>query len=165
MALVSDGFRGTVTLRDTSGSVSNLEYELTAADMTAALADMLTVTAALADMTDSVIQTYTVAEVFREDAFALPVNAENAIKASISAYLDVLGQEVANIKVPAPVIDAFVSNTGPGYNQVADVGIVQAYLDLYETTGGVATISGGKTLRDTGNFAGGKRISRGSQNP
>lgn len=166
MALVQDGYELTVNLADTSGSISTLRYELRAADQLTAQTDAIAITAALAAITESVISEYRINEIYREDAFALPAAAENAIKASISAYLSGLGNRRANIKIPAPVDAIFTSGTGPGYNVVnGGFGTVQAYLDLFEATGGVADISDGETLRDGNPFGGGKRISRGSQNP
>lgn len=166
MALVTAGFRLTVSLADTSGSISTLTYDLTSADFLTATTDAATVLAALNNVTDSVVSSYSIAEVFEESALTLPAGAENAIKASLSLYLDGAGQKRANVKIPAPVDGIFTTATGPGYNIVdgADA-LVTAYIDLYQVTGGVATISDGEQVRDTDPFAGGKRISRASQNP
>jgi len=166
MALVSTGFRLSVSLVDTSGSISTLRYELTAADNIAALADATTIITALEAVTDSVVGAYNVAEVFEEDALTFPASAENAIKASISLYLDEPGQQRTNVKIPAPSIGIFTGTTGPAYNTVdgADTEL-NDYLAIWVTTGGQATLSDGQTIRDTDYFAGGKRISRASQNP
>lgn len=166
MALVSDGWRLTVSLADTSGSISTLTYELTSADVVEATAATTTILAALNAITKSSVVSYVLGEVYAEDAVTLPADAENAIKASISVYLEGLGQKRANIKIPAPVNAIFTAATGPGFNVVSgSAASVTGYIDLFETTAGVATISDGETVRDTNNFAGGKRISRGSQNP
>jgi len=166
MALVSTGWRLTVTLNDTSGSSSTLTFDLVAADQLTASTDAATILTALGNVTDSVVGQYFLGEVFAEDALTLPANAENAIKASVSLYLEGAGQKRANLKIPAPNIGLFTATSGPGYNVVdgADTAL-EAYIDLFQTTGGVATISDGETVRDNQPFAGGKRISRGSQNP
>lgn len=166
MALVQDGYRMVVTVYDTSGSPATLSYDMTSADDAAAATDAATILAALTAATKSTIGQYTYGPKFVEDALTLPADAENVIKASISAYIDGLGNKRANIKIPAPVNAMFTATSGPGFNVVSgSAAAVTGYLDLFETTGGVATISDGETLRDTQNFAGGKRISRASQNP
>jgi len=166
MALVSTGWRLTVSVADTSGSISTLTYELNAADEVTATADAATIITNLTAITKSTIISYVLGEVFAENAVTLPADAENAIKASISVYLEGLGQKRANIKIPAPVNAIFTAATGPGFNVVSGTAAaVTNYINLFKTTGGVATISDGETVRDLNNFAGGKRISRGSQNP
>jgi len=166
MPLVSTGWRLVVTVYDTSGTASNLTYNLKSADATAAAADTATVIANLTAITKGAVGQYILGEVFEEDALTLPANSENAIKASISVYLAEVGNKRANIKIPSPVDTIFAATSGPGYNTVnGTAAAVANYIQLFQDTAGVATISDGQTVRDTQPFAGGKRISRGSQNP
>jgi len=166
MALVSQGYRLVVSLTDTSSSVSTLTFELSSPDALTAATDAATVLTALGDMTDSVVSSYSINEVFAENALTLPANAINAIKASMSVYLEGAGQKRGNLKIPAPKTGIFVSASGPNNNVVDDTDpAVIAYIDLYQTTGGILTLSDGETVRDADWWAGGKRISRGSQNP
>lgn len=146
MALVTDGWELTIQLADTSGSISSLTYNLIAADQAAATTATADIIAALNAVTDSVIANYRLAEVFVEDAFALPADAENRIKASMTVTLAGLGQKKAVIRIPAPVDGVFVAPTGPGYDEVdGSAAIVQTYVDLFKADPtGVATLSDGE---------------------
>lgn len=162
MALVTSGFQLTVSLLDNGGVVSNLEYNLIAADAAAAATATATILAALSpDMTQSVISGYRLTEVFVEDALALPgANIDNNIKASITALLSGAGSKKAVLRVPAPPIAIFTAATGSGANIVdGQDAAVTAYLDLFKLTGGVATISDGETLSDNDTFVSGARTS------
>ena len=167
MALVSDGFEMTVNLIDTSGSASVLTYVLTAADYATALTDGATIRAALDDMSNSTISGYRIVEKFIEDAFTLPANAENAIKAEINAFIAGQGTKKATFRVPAPAAAIFVDGSGEGYN-IIDTGNTEvlAYTGLF-ITGGVATISDGESLVAPASNAinKGRRVSVYSRNP
>lgn len=167
MALVSVGFEMTVQLVDTSGSSSILTYNLTSADYATALTDGATLRNRLIAITKSQVAKYRIIEVFEEDAFALPADAENVIKAEVSAYLDGFATKSASFRIPAPIDGLFVSGTGSGYNVVdlADTALI-AYASSFEV-GGIATISDGEAFKNPveDNFNGGRRVSVGSRNP
>lgn len=166
MALVSQGFKASVSVVDTSGSISTLRYDLRSLDFVAAQTDLNTIVLTLATITEGVIAQTFVGEQLAEDALVLPADAENAIKASLSLYLAGIGQKRANLKIPAPDESIFTAATGPGYNIVdGNNAAVLDYIALFQTTGGIANISDGETVRDNDPFAGGKRISAASQNP
>lgn len=163
MALVSQGFKLTVTLVDTSNSKSTLTYNLVAADATAAAAAAAIILAALAAVTLAAISGYSISEAYIEDAFALPVAAENAIKAQVSGLIDGFPNKTGTFNIPAPSISIFNSASGAGYNQVdLDSANLVAYADVF-SVGGQATISDGELL--DGTLVSGKRISVRSRNP
>lgn len=167
MALVSDGFELTVNLTDTSGSVSTLSYSLTAGDYATALTDSAVILSALNDMTNATISGYRVVEKFVENAFTLPANAENAIKAEINAFVAGAGTKKATFRVPAPPVAIFVSGSGEGFNIVDTSNAeVLAYTALF-VTGGEATISDGESLVAPASNAinKGRRVSVYSRNP
>lgn len=167
MALVSVGYEMTVQLVDTSGSSSILSYSLTAPDLATAVTDGATIRNRLIAITKSKIAKYRIIEVFEEDAFTLPTNAENVMKAEVSAYLNGFATKSASFRIPAPIDGLFVSATGGGYNVVdlGDAGLI-SYASTFET-GGLATISDGEAFKTPveDNFNGGRRVSVGSRNP
>lgn len=167
MALVSVGWELLVNLVDTSGSVSTLQYSLTSADYATAQVDAAAILAELDPLTNSNISGFRLVEVTAEDAFTLPSNAENAIKARVSVFLDTLGNKRAYFNIPAPAIGLFVSGSGEGYNIVdtSDTDLLQ-YVALFEATG-QATISDGEHVRSPASTAidKGRRVSVKSSNP
>lgn len=166
MALVSQGFRLTVQLKDTSNSTSTLTYDLQAADATAAAAAAAIILAALAPVTQSNVSQYLITQVFVEDAFALPVGAENAVKAEVAGLVAGFPNKTATFRIPAPSISIFSAASGAGYNIVdLDSANLQAYAQIFET-GGQAYISDGENLADvSGGLVSGKRVTVKSRNP
>lgn len=168
MALVTDGFELTVSLIDTSGSVSTLSYQLTSADYATALTDAGTIITALDDVTNSTVSNYRVVERFVENAFTLPANAENAIKAEINAFIDGEGTKKATFRIPAPANAIFVAANGEGYNIVDTSNAeVLAYTGIFEVGTGEASISDGEFLVAPVSQAinKGRRVSVYSRNP
>lgn len=166
MALVAAGFRLTVQLKDTSASTSVLQYELQGADYAAASANAAIILTALDAVTNSNVAQYQVSAVFVENAFALPVSAENAVKAEVNGIVSGAPNKTAQFRIPAPSISIFSSSTGAGYNIVdLDSANLQAYAQIFEV-GGQAYISDGENLADvSGNLTSGKRITVKSRNP
>lgn len=165
MALVSQGFSLSVTLSDQGGNKSTLKYDLVAADFATAVTAAATVIAALDAVTDAAIVAYSLAERFEEDTSAFGLGEVENV-ASIVARIDAAEQKYATIRIPAPVDGIFQAASGPLYNVVdpADVALV-AYLDIWDSTGGVANLSDGEKLVDPGTAGNvtGKRIHRGSR--
>jgi hypothetical protein len=166
MALVDVGFSGFANLLDQEGSKSTLEYQLTAADVTTALADMTTIIGRLNAVTDAVVSGYGVRQAFAENALVLPAGAEVEKRAVISAIIaGTAPTKYANIMIPAPSQGVMVSATGPGA-RVVDVNDADmiAYLSSFEA-GGLATVSDGEVIADSassGNWYG-KKVHRGSR--
>jgi hypothetical protein len=166
MALVAQGFRLTVQLKDTSNSTSTLRYDLQGADYAAASANAAIILAALDPVTQSNVSQYIVSAVFVEDAFALPVSAENAVKAEVAGLVSGFPNKTATFSIPAPSISIFSSSTGAGYNIVdLDSANLQTYAAIFEV-GGQAFISDGENLADVAaSLVSGKRITVKSRNP
>lgn len=165
MALVASGYELTVDLRDTSNSSSVMRYDLEAATFAEANTDALAIIAALDPLTNARIYSYRVVQVFREDAFTLPANAENAIKAEVSGLL--VGGGTGRFQIPAPVGLMFTDPSGAGYNIVKlSQQEVLDYAALFEPNS-EAYIANGQNFAPpvSATLTGGRRISRGSRNP
>lgn len=167
MAFVSAGWETTMNLVDTSGSISQLLYHLTSADAAEALTDSAAVRLALEAVSLSKVSAYRITQVFVEDAFTLPADAENAIKAEVAVFLNVPGIKRATFRIPAPEPGIFIAPTGAGFN-VVDVGDaeLQTYASLFLPTG-ACTISDGESIKApvTDALDKGRRISVKSRNP
>lgn len=162
MALVSDGFKLTITLIDSGGNRANLPYYLKAALYADAVTDTATIIAELLAITDAAVQGYTLAEQYIEDDLAYPaagVHIEN--RATITARIHGHPSKTWTTHIPAPDSAIFLSPTGEGSNEV-DIGNVDllAYFGLFEETGGVAEISDGETLADAATIKKGHRTHR-----
>lgn len=166
MALVSDGFYLSVALKDTSASTSTLRYKLQGADLAAAVANAAIIIPLLEATTLSNISGYSVGQQFVENAFALPVGAENASKAEINGLISGQPNKTGQFRIPAPSVTIMVAASGPGYNQVdLESANLQAYAAIFEV-GGNAFISDGENLGDVaGSLVSGKRVSVKSRNP
>lgn len=131
MALQSEGFFLSVSISDTSGSISTLQYDLQATDAATAATDAVTIIGLLEAVTKSVVTGYSIRQKFFEDTIVLPASAENAIKASVTVQLKDTADK-GNFRIPAPVDSIFTSATGAGYNIVdTDNADVQAYAGMF----------------------------------
>lgn len=167
MALVSTGFQLTVNLIDTSNSSSTLSFDLQAADYATSVTDSATILAALANVTNSNVGGYRIVEVFEENAFSLPANAQNAEKAECAAFIAGAGTKKAIFRIPAPATAVFVSPSGDQANVVDTGGTeILAYAALFEA-GGEAYISDGENIASpaSNSLVSGKRITVKSRNP
>lgn len=168
MAIVPVGFSATIDLVDTSGTVSQLRYDLTSLTMADAIADAGTIPALLDPLTNATVRGINVTQRFLENAFTLPANAENAVKAEISAFIAGEGTKKATFRIPSPAIALFTSGSGAGFN-VVDIGNADllAYAGIWETGTGFATISDGEELVAPVSNAlnAGRRVSVYSRNP
>lgn len=165
MAISSDGFEGNVTLVDNGNNTSTLRYALTGADFATALADLQNIVALLEAVTDAVVKSYRVAEVYTEKALSLPaggVQVEN--QASLSCLIAGTVDKYAILRIPAPVAGLFTGSSGDAANVIdpTDADLL-AYLASFEV-GGEATVSDGEEIAPAGAATvKGKRIHRGSR--
>lgn len=165
MALVDAGFRMYVTLADNGGNTSTLQYALVAADSVAANLAAADVIAALGNVSDGVIVEYGVTAITANDTPTLPgpaVQVED--KASLTLNLNTVPRKRANMKIPAPkpgsATGIFTAESGGGANVVnTSNAALLTYVGLFQTTGGIATISDGDTVSDTTPIDRGRRIS------
>jgi len=158
MALVSNGFWLSVTLRDNGGNDTTRTYQLTSEDAVAAGADTVIVLAALNAVTDAVIVSWFNYQRFVEDAFAFPpsgVEIEN--QALLDFDLVDHPEKSATLTIPAPAPAIFVALSGGGANIVntANAAVV-AYAALFQT-GGQVFLSDGEVAQ---NLVSGRRIHR-----
>ena len=158
MALVSDGYELSVTLKDNGNNRSDKRYYLTSADFAEATTDAATIIAALNAVTDAHISGYRLAQKFIEDAYSAPgggVQVENV--AEVVGLISGESDKYARFEIPAPEAGVFVAASGKGSN-IVDLGdtALLAYAALFQT-GGEATLSDGEVL---GALTSGKRIHR-----
>lgn len=164
MAIVTKGWELSISLVDNGGNITTLSWEAN----TAVVTDLATAQAArdalvtdLEAISNAVIIGTRLSEVQYEDSVAYPAaGIENEDKASIS-YLIQDTNKKGNLKIPAPVIGAFVNTSGPSAN-VVDVTatVVTNYCDNFRTTGGWY-VSDGESLQTV---LKGKRISAKNNN-
>lgn len=161
MALVSSGFELNVTLMDSGGNTSTLNYQLVATNPTAAATDAATIMTRLGDVTSAVIKRYTISEVFVEDDLVYPATAQVENRANIVCQIDGDVTKTVTVRIPAPVQGIFVSPTGPASNiiDVTDTTLIN-YIDIWRLTGALATISDGEYIRDSGSILRGFRSHR-----
>jgi hypothetical protein len=152
MAFVSNHVELQLDLADSSGLTVKRTYEYVAGttvdDATTGLAAVLATVNAL---TDDVIVAYRLTEVFVEDTIVLPaagVQSENQL--IITAKIDGDPLESGTLTMPAPVIGAFVSATGPGSN-IGDTSdaLITNFTGLF-ADGGQFTFSDGELLNPVG---------------
>lgn len=158
MALVSNGFWLSVTLRDNGGNETTRRYQLSSADATAAGTDSATILAALGAVTDAVIVSWFNYQMFVEDAFAYPGSGVEIENLALLAF-DIVDhpEKTATLTIPAPAPAIFVATSGAGANIVnTSNAAVIAYGALFQT-GGEALISDGEVAQT---LVSGKRIHR-----
>lgn len=148
MAFVSRGWRVSLTVADTEGSTTTLQYQCDAGVDTLAEAQALQnlLVAMWPSLSASVVKSYWVSEVFEDNAFALPVAAEIEKRAIITAKLATTFPKFANLIIPAPIQAIFEAATGPDA-KVVDIqnADVQDFLELFYVNPGF-TISDGEKL-------------------
>lgn len=162
MALVSDGFRLTVTLVDTGANTTSKTFDLTAADYATALADSAAIMASLNGVTDALVKGYSIAERYIENTPGLPLAAEISDRASVLVQLASNPFKKETIEIPAPIAGMFQGASGDAWNLVnvanAALGTFLAHFAL----GAEATISDGETIETPA--LKGKRIHVASRN-
>lgn len=148
MAFVSLGFRASFTLIDVGNDPTVKTYELRAASAAVAQTAAEDILPILEAVTNSKVGTYTVSQVFAEDAFIPPVvaGARNSMQALISVAIASNPLKTADLSIPAPVAAVFESTTGPNSDIVdSEAAIVIAYVDMFKAAG-LAYISDGETV-------------------
>lgn len=164
MALTTEGFELSISVADNGANVSTLSWKANTAvvtDFASAQTQRAALVTDLDAITNGIIIGTRLTEVQYEDTIVYPAaGIENEDKASIS-YLIQGTNKVGNLKVPAPVIGAFVNTTGPSANVVNIAAtVVTDYAANFMTTGGWF-VSDGESL---GTVLKGKRISAKNNN-
>lgn len=166
MALVSNGYKLSVTLVDNGANRSTLSYRLVAADEAAATAATATIIGHLQTLSVASIQSYTLGLTFVEDALTLPglgVHVED--QALVVLQLNGDPTKRTTIRIPAPTAAMFVGASGPSADEVDVTHVpLQDYAGIYNVTGGIASISDGEFTVDNprAGVVSGKRIKRGT---
>lgn len=161
MALVSAGWRMTVSLADTSFDITTRTYELRGATAADAATDALGILTVLDPVTDCQIVGYELTEKFEESVISLPGgNVKTTDQALVTVNIAGMGTKKASFNIPGPNVGIFQAAVGTG-NDIVDLldAALVAYSDVFKSTG-EAFISDGE---DLGSMYYGKRISRGSR--
>jgi len=134
----------TVDMIDTGGNSTTRTYRLTSADAAAAETDAAAILAALANVTDASVKSYTIGDVFVEGSLALPAAAE--VENQLQLTLPIFGKpnKSGTLTIPAPKPGIMQALTGQGFNlpDFTDAALI-AYINLF-TTAGKATLSDGE---------------------
>lgn len=150
------GFFVALSLLDGQGDTSIVRYGLTSADYATAQTDVAAVIAAINLLSDSIVVSYSLQQVYDENAIVPVAGAENAIKALMSFQLENRPAK-ANLSVPSPKASIFQATTGPDAKIVdlTNAGVV-AFEALF-LTGGNCYLSDGETADD---LLKGRKVSR-----
>ena len=150
MALVSQGFRLTVDLADNGGKpYGTKRYDLVDTDPTTVAAVATSILGKLNAVTDSNVASYTVGEVFVEDALTFPAaGVQNENQAIITAPIVGFPNKSAIITIPAASITNFTNTSGKGANIVnMSNAALLAYIGIFDpTVGNEAYISDGEQV-------------------
>lgn len=160
MALVArtHPFELMVQIADNSGKTTKKTYELQSADAAAAATDSAAILAALNAITAGVVKSYSINQVFVENALVLPASGvENENQALLSIRLASDPTKYATHAIPAADPAIFVAVSGAGAN-VVDTGNadVNTYVELFTATN-EAYISDGELADPALDFSGKRR--------
>lgn len=159
MALVHSKFKVTFNFVDSGENSTSRTIELNAATAVEAATEANALAIDLDAISDAVIASYTIGDVFEEDAFTLPVGSVNVEEAAeITMFLEGFATKKAVFSVPSPVIDIFVGTSGKNRNIVD--GLDTLVVNLLENfkPGFTAFISDGENAKATLPFVSGKRV-------
>lgn len=160
MALVArtHPFELVVQIADNSGKTTKKTFELQSADAAAAATDSAAVLAALNGVTAGVVKSYSINQVFVENALVLPASGvENENQALLSIRLASDPTKYASVAIPAADPGIFVSASGAGANVVdTSSGLVNAFVGLF-SAGNEAYVSDGELADPALDFSGKRR--------
>ena len=133
MAIVTDHFEITVKLVDEGARHSTKTYQCQDAAYADVIIAKTALVAALAGVTNCVIQRISVNEVWKNDAFAYPADVKVGDKASLTIELEGGIGKKANIKIPGPVDAMFGAQGTSGFNEVDTANVaLGTYVDMFE---------------------------------
>lgn len=161
MAIVADGFKGTLTLVDNGRNSTTKTYMLKAANITDALADMADIVAAFSGVSGAAVVGYTVQAQFIENALNLPASGVQ-LEDTALITCSIVGEPLksATISIPAPKPAIFVGLSDEDSNIVNTASAaVDAYFSVFQLNG-QAYISDGESAL---NMRKGRRVHRGSR--
>lgn len=160
MALVArtHPFELVVQIADNSGKTTKKTFELQSATAGDAATDSAAILAALGAITAGAIKSYSINQVFVENALVLPASGvENENQALLTIRLASDPTKYGTVAVPAADPAIFVATSGAGANTV-DTGNadVNTFVALY-TTGNEAYLSDGELADVALDFSGKRR--------
>lgn len=145
MALVASGFRTSVTMIDTAGDSTILQFPLAVADMAAAIAATANLLTSLAGLSTAAVQSYSIASLFLETALTYPVGSEIEDEAFFTGKIIGAPNKSGNTRIPSPIIGMFTATEGPGRNIVdTTFPALVTYLGYFD--GSPVTVSDGEGL-------------------
>lgn len=160
MALVAKAhpFSLVVELADNSGKTTKKTYELQSTDAATAATDSAAILAALANVTDSAVKSYTIGHTFVENALVLPLSGvENENQALLTIRLASDPTKYGTHAIPGAKPAIFVAVSGAGANVVnTGSAAVNAYVELFTTTN-EAYLSDGELADVSLDFSGKRR--------
>lgn len=151
MAWVSQGFILDVRQVDAGANENRKTYNLTAATNAEALTESLEILVALEEVSALSSKTYTIREVFVNDAFALPAaGVQGEAKAVIVGRNSADASKLHRVEISGPEDDVFLATQGELAN-VVDLTHqhVKDYWNLFDGTG-QATLSDGESVETDG---------------
>lgn len=160
MALVArtHPFELVVQIADNSGKTTKKTFEMQSADAATAATDAAAILAALNGVTAGVVKSYSINQVFIENALVLPASGvENENQALLSIRLASDPTKYATFAIPAADPAIFVAASGAGAN-VVDTGNAQvnALVGLFTATN-EAYLSDGELADSSLDFSGKRR--------
>lgn len=150
MALTALKWVAEVGIADNSGDITPRFYEApdaAFADYAAFQLSFATLLTALNNMTDGVVASYRLTQVFIEDALVLPLSGvENENQAFFTGKIVGDPTDSATQSIPAATPGIFTATSGPGAN-VVDMsdGAVTTWIGLFDATG-PWTVSDGESF-------------------
>lgn len=159
MALVSKGFRLSVTMVDNGGDTNVKIFPLTATTFADAVTDSAAILIAYNAVTDCIVRDYSIQNVYANDALVLPAGGvETANTASVVVQIDGEPLKQAVISVPGPVAGMFMGASGDAANTIdTSDGALLTFISLFGP-GGVCTLSDGEICENIP--LSGKRVHR-----
>lgn len=159
MALVSQKFMVSLTLRDSGLDTTIKSYDLQAATMADALTAAAAFVAVFKTVTDAKVDGYSVAQVFAEDAPEQIADAtvRNSNQAVISVSLATSPLKRASIVIPAPKIALFTTVTGAGSDVVSNTATLTLNIVEEFKAAGDVYLSDGELAADIPNIVGYRR--------
>lgn len=146
MAIVSGGWKLSVTVVDNGGDTTTRTFDLQSADGTEAATDSAAVLAAFMALTDAVQVSHWYYESFVNDSLAFPASGvENQNQALLDFLITDDPTKHATLSIPAPKPGIFMSTSGPAAEivDVADAAVI-AFAALFIPAGN-AFLSDGET--------------------
>lgn len=160
MALVARAhpFELVIQLADNSGKTTKKTFEMQATTAEDAATDAAAILSAFNAVTDGVVKSYSINQVFVENALVLPASGvENENQALLSIRLASDPTKYASFAIPAASPDIFVAASGAGANVVnTGSGIVNALVGLFTATN-EAYLSDGELADSSLDFSGKRR--------